>query len=206
MKRPTGMKHRIALAIGLSFFVGNSLFLVRPNFCRSLRCLAIPTSKYDLAFRESLGFFDDIDEENWKRHQQSIRSDSLFLQPQQEDPKFEFKTALWMFNNVDPMFTCPHARRVGGRGDGPKWVCDPYRLQKRKDCLVYSVGSHGNYMFEDGLIEAIGDTHCEIHVFDFHVDLMRPNDPETKNMYVAAARRWDNRNRTTHDALRPHTF
>ena len=148
---------------------------------------------FDLAYRESLGFFDDIDESNWKRHQESFRSDILFQQPLlQDDPKFEFKKALWMFNNVDPMFTCPHARRVGGRGDGPKWVCDPCRLAQKKDCLVYSVGSHGNYMFEDGLIESIGpgggggggDTQhaCEIHVFDFHPDLARPNDPETKNM------------------------
>lgn len=100
----------------------------------------------------------------------------------------------WYQNNFEPDFTCPHERRVGGMGDGPKWVCDPHRIppysQRRQKnggngCLVYSVGSQGNFEFEIGLMETLGrnkqalsggnvggydqsgdDAPCEIHVFD----------------------------------------
>lgn len=82
--------------------------------------------------------------------------------------------------NYDPDFTCPHERRVsvyGGRGDGGKWVCDPHRIgaqvelrQRRggNGCLIYSIGSDGDFSFEEAIQAAIGaDTPCEIHVFDF---------------------------------------
>ena len=49
--------------------------------------------------------------------------------------------------------------------DGPKWVCDPHRIAKQKECLVYSVGSNGKAEFEKAVKEEIGD-HCEIHTFD----------------------------------------
>ena len=32
-------------------------------------------------------------------------------------------------------------------------------------CLIYSIGSNGNYVFEGGLVDIIGPI-CEIHVFD----------------------------------------
>lgn len=41
----------------------------------------------------------------------------------------------------------------------------PHRIAKEKDCLVYSIGSNGNVMFEKGVKEEIGQ-HCEIHTFD----------------------------------------
>jgi hypothetical protein len=81
-------------------------------------------------------------------------------------------------------FTCPSLEKIGGLGDGPKWMCDIYRLAgqvKRrrqqaekqsnydpdaKHCLIYSIGSHdGNYKFEDGIVDSLGQL-CEIHVFD----------------------------------------
>ena len=142
-KRVTiGMNHRVALVVGLAFFIGNAILLERPIDGSNLRQLSSatkPAAKYALALWDSLGFFDDIDEEHWKLQKQTFRKDSLFMQPLGEDPKADNTIALWMFDNVDPMFTCPHAQRVGGRGDGPKWVCDPHRLQKVPDCLVYSV-------------------------------------------------------------------
>jgi hypothetical protein len=75
--------------------------------------------------------------------------------------------------------SCPHLKKVGGLGDGPKWTCDPHRLtrvaerrqaanpsSKESKCLVYSIGSNGNYRFENGLYKELGST-CEIHIFDF---------------------------------------
>jgi hypothetical protein len=50
-------------------------------------------------------------------------------------------------------------------GDGGKWICDPHRLANASDCLVYSVGSNGDFSFEKAVKAAIGQ-HCEIHTFD----------------------------------------
>lgn len=81
--------------------------------------------------------------------------------------------------NYDPNFSCRFEQRVGGNGngDGPKWVCDPHRLiqisQERRavnpnqpGCIVYSIGSNGDYTFETGLQRLIGVNTCDIHVFD----------------------------------------
>ncbi|GKY94337.1 hypothetical protein MPSEU_000399600 [Mayamaea pseudoterrestris] len=160
---------------------------------------------FDLAFRESLGFFDDISESDWMQLRNSYHAEDIFFRPPsgptdpdpselpqhikamfEEPGDSKTSMAVWMFANVDPIFNCPHRRRVGGRGDGPKWTCDPHRLQKRNDCLVYSVGSAGNYMFEDGLNEIVGNKHCEIHVFDPNPKLARPDDVETKNIHYHA--------------------
>lgn len=62
-----------------------------------------------------------------------------------------------------------------------KWVCDPHRIRAYSEarrtqggngCLVYSIGSAGNFEFETGLQKAfrVGDdayqNSCEVHVFD----------------------------------------
>jgi hypothetical protein len=74
--------------------------------------------------------------------------------------------------------------RIGRRGDGPKWVCDPHRLLKRPDCLIYSVGSEGNYEWEDGLVKLLGNNNhfCEIHVFG-PGDYARPGDQALLNIH-----------------------
>jgi len=64
-----------------------------------------------------------------------------------------------------------------GNGDGPKWVCDIHRVKtlakkrKAKDpaapgCVVYSIGSRGDFSFELSVQEAVGVDTCEIHIFD----------------------------------------
>jgi hypothetical protein len=88
----------------------------------------------------------------------------------------------YYFSFFQPDFTCPYKRRVGGQGDGPKWMCDPHRLLAQKDCLVYSIGSEGDYRFEESLIALLGSTHCEIHVFD-PGHYARPGDPEKNNIH-----------------------
>ena len=141
----------------------------------------VPARSFDLAFRESLGFFDDIDEASWRLLKEGVRSSPLFIRPDNPENGMD-KTALWMMFNVDPIFNCQHVRRIVGLGDGPKWVCDPHRLKKVPDCLVYSVGSFGIYMFEDGLIQSVGNKHCEIHVFDPNIKYARANDITKNNM------------------------
>jgi hypothetical protein len=72
--------------------------------------------------------------------------------------------------------------RVGGRGDGATWTCDPHRLLERKDCVVYSIGSDGTYEWEDALIDLLGNKHCEIHVIDSG-NHARAGDAELKNIH-----------------------
>lgn len=85
----------------------------------------------------------------------------------------------WYQNNYKPNFSCHFEKRVGEHtnGDGPKWVCDPHRLARlaRKrwardprhpGCVVYSVGSNGDFNFELGLQREVGAGACEFHIFD----------------------------------------
>ena len=123
-----------------------------------------------LAFEQSYGFFDDITEKDWKMHQ-----DRAMTTPQhyfEKNPKMYSMSPeprQWTMHNYEPTFTCPHVRRVGGLGDGPKWTCDPHRLARiasERKCLIYSIGSAGKFQWENGLIDIIGPRVCEIHVFD----------------------------------------
>jgi hypothetical protein len=84
---------------------------------------------------------------------------------------------------LQPDFTCPYKRRVGGHGDGPKWTCSPHRLLERKDCLIYSIGSEGDYLFEENVIRVLGSLHCEIHVFDPGDYARIGGDPEKNNIH-----------------------
>jgi Methyltransferase domain len=137
-----------------------------------------PTSL--LAYKQSLGFFDDIPDHDWKRRQSRARRHKFHSNP--GNPlMLRNNPAMWYLNNYDPFFTCSHEVRVGGPGDGPKWVCDPHRLLA-KECLVYSFGCAGNYRFEDGLVEELGGPHCEIHVFDPRMDFARPRDQADKRI------------------------
>ena len=128
----------------------------------------VPAS-YRLAKEESFGFFDYVSDSEWKELKDVARS---FVH-QHPNVSTETVPAIWYFQNYYPFFTCPHdLRRVGGLGDGPKYMCDPHRLpdmaKARQDgeaCLIYSVGSRAKFEFEDGIQEIIGNA-CEIHVFD----------------------------------------
>jgi len=85
----------------------------------------------------------------------------------------------WWQNNYEPNFSCPFEMRVGVpmNGDGPKWVCDPHRIVKlakaRKEadpghpgCVIYSIGSNGDFGFEMGMQNTVGEGVCEFHIFD----------------------------------------
>ncbi|KAL7428344.1 hypothetical protein ACHAXH_001796 [Discostella pseudostelligera] len=86
----------------------------------------------------------------------------------------------WYQNNYEPNFSCPFEMRVGEpmNGDGPKWVCDPHRItklardRKKEDpnhpgCVIYSIGSNGDFKFEMGMQNTVGEGVCEFHIFDF---------------------------------------
>ena len=119
-------------------------------------------SDFQLAFRESLGFFDDIRTEQWLRLKEISRGRIHHAQGYRgTPPEVTFYQMNW-----DPDFTCLYENSIGqASADGHKWVCDPHRLvQKQNDCLVYSFGSNGNFHFEADLLRVA--PNCEIHVFD----------------------------------------
>mmetsp|Transcript_8113 Transcript_8113/g.11683 ORF Transcript_8113/g.11683 Transcript_8113/m.11683 type:complete len:361 (+) Transcript_8113:63-1145(+) len=143
------------------------------------------TSSFALAAKESLGFFLDIPEETWNRHKQRFQ----FTQPNYMQKALErtsrHSNHFWA-GNFEPEFTCPHEFRLGKLGDGGKWACDPHRIlsdtgrsgvghdahnpwkdneNNTNSCLVYSVGSNGNFDFEVEVLNHVSP-NCEIHTFD----------------------------------------
>ena len=125
---------------------------------------------FDVAKRESLGFFDDIPSRTWDRMREKVQEMSpnfneFFLPYQEGRPKHYDrvkKPGNFYQNNYEPDFVCQHERRIGKLGDGGKWICDPHRIRDQEDCLVYSVGSNDDFSFEQSVLNEIGH-HCEIH-------------------------------------------
>lgn len=170
----------------------------------SITSTALPSDEYALAYRESFGLFDDIPEKSWKRMQQHARNYVQYYNSSNPSLNID-RTIKWYIENQEPNFSCPHVRRVGknnGHGDGPKWTCNPHRINSattsipmetrqsdnNNDCLIYSIGSNGEYDFEEGLLQELGggdasalqsmssmSSKCEIHVFDFG-GYQRPDD------------------------------
>lgn len=70
-----------------------------------------------------------------------------------------------------PSWSCMYDTLVGAGGDGSKWICDPHGLPS--PCIVYSMGSRGDYSFERA-IHSI-KPECEIHTFDKDVQYNAPH-------------------------------
>lgn len=68
------------------------------------------------------------------------------------------------FKMFDPFISCPPGttlHRYGGSGDGGKWLCT--FVASNTPCLIFSLGSRGDFSFEKAMLEA---TKCEVHTFD----------------------------------------
>jgi hypothetical protein len=145
-----------------------------------------------LSHQQSYGFFDDINDEDWKLRQMRARSSVQNFYP--DNPlrywHKKYLPRMWYYLNYEPIFSCPNVQRIGGVGDGAKWTCDPHRLKKvamqrkihfnnqrssnknnkkknqNSPCLIYSVGCNGLYQWEDSLLQLLGPDVCDIHVFD----------------------------------------
>jgi len=61
-------------------------------------------------------------------------------------------------HHCDPL----HLVRLGDK-DGGKWICEP--IDQRQGCVLYSVGSRGDFSFELAFKEFTRN-ECEIHTFD----------------------------------------
>jgi len=90
----------------------------------------------------------------------------------------EFYT-LWDF--WLPAFTCPHkVERIGTLGDGGKYVCGLERLEKKKECVVYSVGVNGESSYEAAILERVPG--CQVYGYDFSVGSFGPEITEVRSL------------------------
>lgn len=120
---------------------------------------------YDLAKRESQGFFTDMPEESWRIKKKIYRKVKEQQVAENQLGRLSNHPTHFYTNAFEPEFTCPHEVRLG-RGDGGKWVCDPHRIVD--PCLVYSIGVKGDIQFESGIQGWVADGKCEIHSFDLN--------------------------------------
>jgi len=75
---------------------------------------------FEMANRQSGGFFTDIDETNWNllRNRVETRVNHCCPAVKQNGKR----PNAWYQDNWEPDFTCMQERRVGRMGDGAKWV------------------------------------------------------------------------------------
>ena len=112
------------------------------------------------------------------------------------------------------LFTCPHEFRFGKLGDGGKWVCDPHRIladnkeeedaKSESSCLVYSIGSNGNFQFEEETFKHVSPS-CEIHTFDLVMDNRGKNFADEAKKTGVSFHHWG-LGKKTKNMLRMKTF
>jgi hypothetical protein len=96
--------------------------------------LSIDDEDFSLAGDQSYGLLDGISNQAWKRLQNRVRTRNNHKYP---NNPYEFKDQAnqWYQHNFEPDFTCLYEERVGGNGDGPKWVWYVLRTVIRKHGL-----------------------------------------------------------------------
>jgi len=112
-----------------------------------------------LSRKESLAWFDVPDKEwmymkhlHWETRKTQVQVKRLW------SDKNKYHNFNWR-----PSFSCPVNPLRIGYGDGGKVICDPRTFQS-EDCLAISIGSRGNFEFENLILSM--NPHCEIHTFD----------------------------------------
>ncbi|KAF4568481.1 putative methyltransferase-like protein 24 [Pleurotus pulmonarius] len=99
-------------------------------------------------------------------------ADDVDMFPPDKDPWPAY--TVWDF--FPAAYNCPHeVERIGAMGDGGKWVCGLSRVQKKADCVVYSVGINYESSFEAELLT--NTDHCEVWGYDFSVKSFGPQIP-----------------------------
>lgn len=163
----------IAALSQIILFRNSMSYLTTKNDQEDQMFFAPGHSRFQMANVESNGFFTDIDQADWERLKERIRSQKNHNNEHTASGAVTDPAIFYQFS-YEPSFTCLGEARIGGMGDGPKWVCDPHRIgttsqdhahQPKPSCLVYSVGCAGKVEFEKGIHDHFGSA-CEMHVFD----------------------------------------
>lgn len=104
-----------------------------------------------------------------------------------------------------PAFQCPHRmQRVGTLGDGGKWVCGMERIEKKKECVIYSAGVNGESSFEAALLERAPG--CQVYGYDFSVNSVSCLNPTIICWsHPSFSIRWAQRSRTSRISRIEHT-
>jgi hypothetical protein len=128
---------------------------------------------FSMAMKDSLGFFDDVPDSAWLERLDIARHRATTANP--DDPLFQRNIAkAWYQMNWEPNLNCLLEDILGNLGDGHKWTCNPGRIERQSQerikqgeppCLVYSIGSRGEFDFERDVQQRMPS--CEIHTFDF---------------------------------------
>lgn len=91
---------------------------------------------------EFLRYSNDQNEERYSQNLNADRVETLFF-------------------SYLPQINCGTKVRLGGFGDGGKWVCNPWRL--KENCTIYSVGLGINVQFD---LEMLKKFNCKVYSFD----------------------------------------
>ena len=97
----------------------------------------------------------------------TLRKVGYFAQAAKESTLKYGPGATWFQEFWEPCLGCANYARVGPRGDGGKWVCDPEVLLASPTCLVLSVGSNNDFSYEEAIVDGYG---CTVHVYDYTSD------------------------------------
>jgi len=131
--------------------------------------LALKVETPLMSVRESFGFIDEPDSQWILRKQIHLAQMRKEASLGEDDAWGESEGKVWFQVHHEPSFHCDLEERLGKAGDGGKWLCNPHTIRKNinagNPCLVYSVGSHGQFDFEQSLKDSISP-ECEIHIFD----------------------------------------
>jgi Methyltransferase domain len=92
--------------------------------------MALPSPS--LAHEQSFGYFDDITDQDWRERQRRAYAHKHYRSAGVHQVNDDTDPSRWYMLNYFPMFSCPNQERIGGAGEGAKWVCDPLRLKKQK--------------------------------------------------------------------------
>jgi hypothetical protein len=117
----------------------------------------------------------------WVLRAQLVEDQAAVLPTAPVGPSEAEDGANFFYRHFDPTFSCEYEERIGKRGDGGKWICNPSLLETP---LVYSVGSSNEYSFEQSINSYFGG-RAQIFTFDGYGDITwKP--PEVTHFYPYA--------------------
>jgi len=140
-------------------------------------------SNCDYSKQKSFGFFCET-KKDWKIKRAIFEEQETKQISPGTDSFFHTNKGFWWQLNYEPNFSCSFEKRMGLKGDGGKWICDPHRIkevvqEKQEKCGVLSFGSNNKYEFEESIIAEL--PMCEIHTFDHTIN--PANVPPTVNFH-----------------------